>query len=169
MPRRSLQFQRDHCYHLYNRGSDRQKILFERENYVYFLRLLQYRQYRLLIADLALIAYCLMPNHYHLLVQWVQCQGGDISKGMQSVSLPYTKVINHRFDRVGSLFQGPFKAIEVSTSFRGWKTPHNPIALAITAITCPTSFHRHFRPHCCLHQTPHRYCHQQTRHHCCLH
>ena len=66
MPRRSLHFQTGHCYHLYNRGNNRQKIFFERENYVYFLRLLSYR---LLTADLDLLAYCLMPNHYHLLVK----------------------------------------------------------------------------------------------------
>ena len=83
---------------------------FWRENYVYFLRLLRYH---LLTADLDLLAYCLMPNHYHLLVK---SQGGDISKGMQSVVLAYTKAINHRFDRSGSLFEGTFKAIEVSTS-----------------------------------------------------
>lgn len=110
MPRRSIQFQSGYCYHLYNRGNNRQKIFFEAENYSYFLRLLRYR---LLTAKIDLLAYCLMPNHYHLLVQ---CQGGDVSKAMQSLTLAYTKAINQRFNRVGSLFQGPFKAIEVDTS-----------------------------------------------------
>jgi len=110
MPRRSLQFQTGECYHVYNRGNNRQKIFFERENYIYFLKLLRYR---LLTTDIDLLAYCLMPNHYHLLVK---CQGGDLSNGMQSVALAYTKAINKRYDRTGSLFEGAFKAIEVSTS-----------------------------------------------------
>jgi putative transposase len=110
MPRRLLQFQTGYCYHVYNRGNNRQRIFFERENYIYFLKLLRYK---LLTSDIDLLAYCLMPNHYHLLVQ---CQGGDLSKGMQSVTLAYAKAINERYDRTGSLFEGAFKAIEVYTS-----------------------------------------------------
>jgi len=55
-------------------------------------------------------AYCLMPNHYHLLVY---LKTDDLSGLMQPFTLSYTKAINKRYARVGSLFQGRFKAILV--------------------------------------------------------
>jgi len=109
MPRRDLTFQPDHCYHLYNRGNDRQSIFFERENYLHFLRLV--RQH-LIEQTLDVLAYCLMPNHYHLLVR---CKTDDVSGSMQRLSVAYTKAMNRRYNRVGSLFQGQFQAIAVET------------------------------------------------------
>jgi len=50
-----------------------------------------------------------MPNHYHLLVR---CKG-NLTEGMQLLALAYTKAVNRRYNRVGSLFQGRFQAIEV--------------------------------------------------------
>lgn len=91
MPRRDLTFQPDHYYHLYNRGNDRQSIFFERENYLYFLRLV--RQH-LIEQTLDVLAYCLMPNHYHLLVR---CKTDDVSGSMQPLSVAYTKAMNRRY------------------------------------------------------------------------
>ena len=52
-------------YHLYNRGNDRQCIFLEAENYRFFLsRFASYFRK----ADVDLLAYCLMPNHYHILI-----------------------------------------------------------------------------------------------------
>lgn len=82
-------------------------IIFERENYLYFLR--QVRKY-LAGGAVGIIGYCLMPNHYHLLVR---LQADDLSKPMQQLGLSYTKAINRRHGRAGSLFQGPFKAAHV--------------------------------------------------------
>lgn len=104
MPRRKVTFEPGCYYHLYNRGNNRQKIFFDRENYLYFLRLV--RRY-LTDRELDVLAYCLMPNHYHLLVQ---CKVGDLTTGMHGLSLAYTKAINRRYQRVGSLFQGRFQA-----------------------------------------------------------
>ncbi|MEA5533661.1 REP-associated tyrosine transposase [Crocosphaera sp. XPORK-15E] len=107
MPYRETIFQAGQYYHIYNRGNNRQNIFFERENYLFFLRSL--RRY-LLAETLDIIAYCLMPNHYHLLV----ClKTADLSAAMQAFSLSYTKAMNRRYDRVGSLFQGRFQAILV--------------------------------------------------------
>jgi putative transposase len=109
MPRRHLTFQPDHYYHLYNRGNDRHLIFFERENYLHFLHLIR----RHLIAQtLDVLAYCLMPNHYHLLVQ---CKTNQVSGAMQRLSMAYTKAMNRRYNRVGSLFQGQFQAIAVDS------------------------------------------------------
>jgi putative transposase len=55
-------------------------------------------------------AYCLMPNHYHLLVETPE---GNLSAGMRRLNGVYTQKFNHRNQQVGHLFQGRFKAILV--------------------------------------------------------
>jgi len=107
MPYRAIAFEAGKIYHLYNRGNNRQNIFFERENYLHFLRLV--RQY-LTPETVEILAYCLMPNHYHLLVQF---QAGSLSEPMKALSLAYTKGMNARYHRVGSLFQGRFCSILV--------------------------------------------------------
>jgi putative transposase len=99
----------EYYYHVYNRGNNYQAIFFERENYLHFLRLI--RQY-LVSQKIVILAYCLMPNHYHFLVK---CDRENLSKAMKLVSLAYTKGINKRFNRVGALFQGKFKAALVDS------------------------------------------------------
>ncbi len=54
---------------------------------------------------------CLMPNHFHFLVKQVQENG--ISRFMQKFGVGYTNYFNEKYDRVGSLFQGPFRAVLV--------------------------------------------------------
>jgi REP element-mobilizing transposase RayT len=109
MPRRQVIFQSGNYYHVYNRGNNRQLIFFERDNYLYFLRLLRNH---LIAHGVDIIAYCLMPNHYHLLVH---LKTEHFSKLMQAFSLSYAKAINKRYQRVGSLFQGRFQAIHVDS------------------------------------------------------
>ncbi len=94
-------------YHIYNRGNNRGIIFFERENYLYFLR--QVHKYFVSEA-VDIIAYCLMPNHYHLLVG-VNSDSVNLAGILQPFTVSYTKAINKRFGRVGALFQGRFKAI----------------------------------------------------------
>ena len=107
MPRREVIFQAGNYYHVYNRGNNRQLIFFERDNYIYFLRQLRTH---LIERGVDIIAYCLMPNHYHLLVY---LKNEYFSKLMQAFTLSYAKAINQRYKRVGSLFQGLFQAIHV--------------------------------------------------------
>ncbi|TVQ17190.1 MAG: transposase, partial [Leptolyngbya sp. DLM2.Bin15] len=104
MPPRAC-FEIGSYYHLYNRGNNYQDIFFCRDNYLHFLRLLRRH---LVEQSIDLLAYCLMPNHYHLLIQ---SQTLDVSSRMRSLSLAYTKAINRRHGRVGSLFQGRFQSI----------------------------------------------------------
>jgi putative transposase len=59
-----MQFEKFHIYHIYNQGNNRQKIFFNRENYLFFLWKIQ--TYILPFADI--LAWCLMPNHFHLMV-----------------------------------------------------------------------------------------------------
>jgi len=110
MPYRKIEFRAGHYYHLYNRGNNRQDIFFERENYLFFLR--RVREYFHKDA-VQVVAYCLMPNHYHLLVHLMV---DDLSAIMQRFTLSYTKAFNKRYNRRGSLFEGPFEAKLVDTT-----------------------------------------------------
>lgn len=124
MPRREIPFVPGLYYHIYNRGNNRQKIFFQPENYLYFLR----QVYKYLAPLAKITAYCLMPTHYHILgrvqtsdvfmkdlpeeVKQVKTSevSSKISSAMMRLSVSYTKAINKRFSRVGSLFQGQFQA-----------------------------------------------------------
>jgi putative transposase len=108
MPQRRIPLQTGNFYHVYNRGNNRQTIFFDRENYLYFLRL---TRDHLILKSVDVVAYCLMPNHYHFLVY---LRDETLSDSMKSLSLAYTKAINKRFDRCGVLFQGRFQSILVS-------------------------------------------------------
>jgi len=63
-------FESGHIYHIYNQGNNRQRIFFKRENYLFFLE--KIKNHVLPYADI--LAYCLMPNHFHLMgyVNWVE-------------------------------------------------------------------------------------------------
>ncbi len=108
MPQRRIPLQTENFYHIYNRGNNRQTIFFERDNYVYFLRLMKEH---LITNAVDIVAYCLMPNHYHFLVY---LRDETLSDAMKSLSLSYTKAINKRFNRSGVLFQGRFQSIHVA-------------------------------------------------------
>jgi putative transposase len=88
-------------YHLYNRGNDRQRIFLEPENYRFFLNRLTHF-FR--IADTDLLAYCLLPNHYHLLVRLQN--DTDFSNVLRRFITSYVKSFNKWHDRVGHVFQG---------------------------------------------------------------
>ncbi len=108
MPRRRIPLQIGNFYHVYNRGNNRQAIFFEPENCFYFLRLVKQH---LIANGVDIVAYCLMPNHYHFLVY---LREQKLSDAMKSLSLSYTKAINQRFNRTRSLFQGRFHSIHVN-------------------------------------------------------
>ena len=109
MPYRRVEFRAGHYYHLYNRGVDRGPIFYCDENWGFFIQRLR-RFFTPQHADI--MAYCLMPNHYHLLVQ---LKTDELSQRvMQPLSVSYTKAINRQQHRVGPLFQGPFRAAWVN-------------------------------------------------------
>lgn len=123
MPRRTHPLYPGRYYHLYNRGNNRGRISFEEESYLFFLR--RIRQYILPVFEM--IAYCLMPTHYHFLVKVRQAEAKTsevsetsevsptaVSRAMMRLSVSYTKAINKRFDRVGVLFQGAYQAKRVA-------------------------------------------------------
>ena len=82
-------------------------IFFEAESYSFFIR--QLRRY-LMDQGTDIVAYCLMPNHFHLLLK---LSNDELSAQMHDLIVSYTKAINKRFARSGALFQGKFQAIVV--------------------------------------------------------
>jgi len=122
MPRRRIPFAPELHYHIYNRGNNRERIFFEPDNYLFFLK--KIKEYLVPIADI--LVYCLMPTHYHVVARVKQAQTSEIlkisevtatvSKAMMKLSVSYTKAINKRFQRAGVLFQGQFQAKPILTS-----------------------------------------------------
>jgi REP element-mobilizing transposase RayT len=108
---RQLQFAAGCYYHLYNRGANRNTIFLCDNDYCDFLNRL--RNYAVLHAT-SLIAYCLMPNHFHLLVR----QDGEDRSGVmvQLACNGYTQAFNRRHQHSGTLFQGRYQRILVDNS-----------------------------------------------------
>lgn len=97
-------------YHIYNRGARQVTIFREETNYLFVLsRMKKY----LKELQLGIIAYCLMPNHYHFLVR----QDGEMVAGLfpQRVFNSYSKAYNIKYAHSGTLFEGRFKAKPVMT------------------------------------------------------
>jgi len=94
-------------YHLTSRGNARQKIFWGDSDRELFLRILAQivSRYGWLCHG-----YCLMDNHYHLLVETPKA---NLSLGMRQLNGVYTQAFNRRHRRVGHLYQGRFKAILV--------------------------------------------------------
>jgi len=96
---------KDKLYHFYNRGNGNEKIFFKEENYFYFLR--QYEKY--LSDSIDTFAYCLLPNHFHLLGR-IKLNNPDIvSENFRKFFISYSMSINVQEKRKGNLFQRGFK------------------------------------------------------------
>jgi putative transposase len=106
-------------YHIYNRGNDSQQLFFEEENYKYFLKLVK----QFLSPNCEILAWCLMPNHFHFLIyaneksaQYLPSKNipiQQLSEGIRLLLSSYTKAINKKYNRTGSLFQQKTKSKNV--------------------------------------------------------
>jgi putative transposase len=94
-------------YHVTARGNARQPIYTDARDRQQFLTVLAAVVERF---DWRCYAYCLMDNHYHLLIETPR---GNLSVGMRQLNGVYTQRFNRRHGRVGHVFQGRFKAIVV--------------------------------------------------------
>ncbi|GAA3994586.1 transposase [Hymenobacter fastidiosus] len=102
-----MHLQPGHCYYIYNRGNNRERIFFTRENYLFFLQKIR----RHLLPHMRLLAWCLMPNHFHLLVQVREETSMPACGAAFRVLLSsYTRAIQKQEQRTGSLFQQQTKA-----------------------------------------------------------
>ncbi len=129
-----MHFQPDQLYHIYNQGNNKQQIFFTRDNYVFFLQKLQ----KHLTPVCSILAWCLMPNHFHLMVKVfnLSCSTyspGDynqdahshpvskkdihpVSKNIATILRSYTRAINKQENRSGSLFRGNTKGVCITCS-----------------------------------------------------
>lgn len=130
MPIRKVSFSEGTFYHLYNRGNSKQVIFKDESDYRRFQTLLYLanstKRWEIRSLDLqniftidrdeelvAIGAYCLMPNHFHLLLTPLADRGIELF--MQKLSAGYSMYFNTRHRRTGSLFKGRFKAQYANT------------------------------------------------------
>ncbi len=115
-----MQFIAGIVYHVYNRGNNSQRIYFTNANYLYFLSKVR----KLLIPDCDILAYCLMPNHFHFLIQpnekgCITPPTGKVQSLSSSIGIlqsSYTRAIQKQENIKGSLFQQKTKAKQLEPS-----------------------------------------------------
>lgn len=105
-------------YHVYNRGNLKENIYHDKQDYLFFLNRLKQNIYpdennksrNPLGSNLfSLICYCLMPNHFHLLIK--QLDEVPLSKLMLRLCTSYSKYRNLKYDKVGHVFQDQYKQV----------------------------------------------------------
>ncbi len=151
-------FSENQIYHIYNRGVEKRDIFLDDKDYLRFIydlyefnnedsvfnvtyyfnskskeleskHLENKRRPRKLLVEI--LVFALMPNHFHLLLK--QTREGGIVKFMQKLGTGYTNYFNKKYERVGGLFQGRFKAVLVKKDAHLTYLPHyihlNPLDL----------------------------------------
>ncbi|MBL7726063.1 MAG: hypothetical protein JNM68_00175 [Dinghuibacter sp.] len=111
-----MYFEPEQFYHIYNRGNDKQAIFLEEKNYAYFLEKMQH----FVFPHCTLLAWCLMPNHFHFLVYTSSSSCGYLARpglpvqqlveGIRLGLSAYTKGFNKAYNKTGNLFQQKTKA-----------------------------------------------------------
>jgi len=126
MPSRNIvrEFTNDSYFHVYNRGVEKRLIFLDDQDYTVFLGLIKkyltgenHNQnnrhlFRRIDDKVQLLAYCLMPNHFHLMLY--QKREGGITQLMRRLCTGYVMYFNNRYKRVGTLFQGTYKASSIN-------------------------------------------------------
>jgi len=104
----------ERLYHIYNRGNNKEAIFKEERNYQFFLN--RFKEYLSEWVDVH--AYCLMPNHFHFLIEiqsLEEHQRPQLERQFRNFFISYAKAINKAYDRTGSLFQYKFKRKLINT------------------------------------------------------
>jgi REP element-mobilizing transposase RayT len=124
-----MNFTPDNLYHVYNQGNDKQIIFSCDQDYLIFLRMIR----KTISPQAEIIAYCLMPNHFHLLIHTdervgaIIKQGGllidPLTNGFRKLLSGYARIYNQRYNKTGSLFQQKTKTKCLSDALIG--TSHN--------------------------------------------
>ncbi len=135
MPYRQLPLVDDEIYHIYNRSFNQQTIFLDKSyyaraisslnlyrhliniKYAFFKTHLPKTQKKIIeekIPLIEIIAYCFMPNHFHLLVKQIHEQG--IVKAVGKFSTSYAKYFNTRRNKKGPVFEGRFKAVLIESN-----------------------------------------------------
>ena len=114
-----MKFEQSHLYHVYNQGNNREVIFPYRDNYLDFVK----RTKHFIKPHADILAYCLMPNHFHFLIQATvvsiepiqlgKIQSNRLSNGFRLLLSEYARVFNLKMERTGSLFRQKTKAIDL--------------------------------------------------------
>lgn len=170
-------FAKNHIYHIYNRGVEKRNIFIDdddRQRFIHYLFelndkenannltfyfnqsageiepscLKKERRPRKLLVEI--LAFVIMPNHYHLLLK--EREDGGIVKFMQKLGTGYSMYFNKKYERVGGLFQGRFKAVLINKDAHFMYLPHyihlNPLYLnygGSTSIVKKLDFLKNYR------------------------
>ena len=125
---RIKEYEENSFYHIYNRGVERRRIFIDQQDYSVFLSYLKFylltpvqngpkvppsHKLKNYFGGITLLCYCLMPNHFHLLIH--QRSEADMTEFMRSLLTRYSMYFNRKYQRVGSLFQGRYKAVKVTS------------------------------------------------------
>ena len=92
-------------YHIINRGIEKRFIFRQKSDYLKFLEYLHRYKRKF---DWIIYCFCLMPNHFHLLIQTKENPLGTIMKSLQTA---YGVYFNHKYKRIGPVFSGRYKSI----------------------------------------------------------
>ncbi len=137
---RKIQFADNEYYHIYNRGVDKRDIFLDEKDYLNFLKNLKefnnssfyeerlkvlghspnlrFNELNSFLDDLErvveVIAYSLNPNHFHLILK--QLEEGGISHFMHKIGTSFTNKFNKKYNRSGSLLQGPYGAVHIDNN-----------------------------------------------------
>lgn len=128
----------NNIYHIYNRGVEKRKLFLDDEDYFRFIHNLfefndtrpatnlYYKSYEIRSRKIEkraprhllvkILAFCLMPNHFHLLLEPIQEKG--VSFFLKKLGIGYAMYFNQKYGRIGTLFQGRFKGVLID------KEPH---------------------------------------------
>lgn len=117
-------------HHIFNRGCFKQKIFRQQKDYEVFVDILKYylrypkltplsklsppklKKAKKISAPYKLLAYCLMPNHFHLLLLQKE-QSPTLSDFLRKISITYAMYFQYKYHHSGALFQGRFKCAQV--------------------------------------------------------
>jgi REP element-mobilizing transposase RayT len=133
---RTTQFAVGELYHIYNRGVDKRSLFTDAYDFWRFIDSVRILNQVELVVNLRAAAggpkaslkgilptsaplvrihtYCINQNHFHLLLEPLVDDG--VQKFMHRIGTAYTNYFNEKYERSGSLFQGPYKAVHVSTN-----------------------------------------------------
>ena len=129
----------DEYYHVFNRAVNKQVIFHDTGDYFRFLFLILYLQSSVVFQQLGrkvkefiqsraldsgeedeiikkrrveVVAFCIMPNHFHLIVK--ESDEGGIAAYMQRVLTSYSKYYNTKYEKSGHVFQGPYQVVHIA-------------------------------------------------------
>ncbi len=134
MPKRKEELAIGEYYHVFSRGVDKRDIFAAGEDFMRFFEgmrdfnsvvpirsLCEYRLKKVGVEKefgppdplVNIICYCLNPNHFHFILEQVSDRG--IEKFMQRLGMGYAKYFNRKYERSGTLYQGPFQAVRIDS------------------------------------------------------